>query len=260
MEEQNEHGLTKKERRELRRQLKAQARAKAGSRKFIRSLIIWGAMAVVVVGIIAGLIINAKNKNSDEFLPGEEIVFTSIQEQDWTKGSVDAKVELIEYSDFQCPACLSYYSIIARLSDEYSQDVRVAYRNLPLPTHANGNISAQAAEAAGLQGKFWEMHDKLFENQQSWASERDPKDTFIRYAEEIGLDSERFKSDLTSKQAKDAVEQDVDSYKSFGIPMSTPTFFLNGVKITNPRGYDAFRNIIEQELKLAESKSDAEAQ
>ncbi len=156
---------------------------------------------------------------------------------------------LVEYSDFQCPACAAYYPVVKQLTKEFSQDLHFTYRYFPLSSiHKNARISAQAAEAAGKQNKFWEMHDLLFENQSEWSALSDPKEKFKEYAKFLGLDMEKFQQDLGSKEVKDKVESDYQSGLSLGVN-ATPTFFLNNQKITNPRSYEEFKTKIEETLK-----------
>lgn len=114
-----------------------------------------------------------------------------IRDRDWIKGNESSKVALIEYSDFQCPACAANYNLVKYLEGKYFSDIKFVYRHFPLQQHAQAIPAARAAEAAGAQGKFWEMHDKLFENQDKWADTTTAKDIFKGYAEELGLDMER---------------------------------------------------------------------
>ena len=103
---------------------------------------------------------------------------------------------LIEYSDFQCPACKAYYPVVSKIADELGTKVQVVYRNYPLSQlHKNARTAASAAEAAGKQGKFWEMHDVLFINQEKWSESKDVKRDFSAYAKAIGLSVEQFTQD-----------------------------------------------------------------
>ncbi|MBI3109796.1 DsbA family protein [Candidatus Daviesbacteria bacterium] len=165
------------------------------------------------------------------------------------KGETNAKVTLIEYSDFQCPACAAYYPVVKQLTQEFGQNIYFTYRYFPLSSiHKNARISSQAAEASGKQGKFWEMHDLLFENQNEWSNLPAPKEKFKEYAKFIGLDMEKFQNDLESKEVKERIESDYSSGLSLGVN-ATPTFFLNGVKLQNPKSYEEFKAKIEEFLK-----------
>ena len=125
--------------------------------------------------------------------------------------------------------------------------VRFAYRHFPLPQHKNAKLAATVAEAAGLQGKFWEMHDLIFQNQSDWSEDKNAAILFAKYAQDVGLDLARFQTDVASGDIKAKIENDYKSGVKAGVD-STPSFFLNGKKITNPRNYDEFKNAIEQAL------------
>lgn len=163
---------------------------------------------------------------------------------DYIKGNKEASVTLIEYLDFECEACGAYYPLIKQLAEEFKTDVRFVNRYFPLPGHKNGLPAALAVEAAARQGKYWEMHDKLFEEQKSWGEKRaaDPK-IFEGYAQEIGLNLDQFKKDVASKEVRDRVERDKNSGIKLGVS-GTPTFFLNGEKIPNPKSPEDFKTFI----------------
>jgi protein-disulfide isomerase len=172
-----------------------------------------------------------------------------IVESDHVKGNEDAKVILIEYGDYQCPACGTYYSIVKQLEDNFSNDqLAVVFRNFPLvQLHKNAMTAAKAAEAAAMQGKFWEMHDMLYENQENWSDEGDTEDIFIGYAEELGLDKDKFLSDFNSDTVQQKIDADIFSANRVGVN-ATPTFILNGVKLSNPGGFENMKNRIESTL------------
>lgn len=158
---------------------------------------------------------------------------TEITEFDHVKGDMATSTGgmiIVEYSDFQCPACASRYPIIKEFLAS-STNVKFVYRHFPLTSiHFNAKKAAIAAEAAGLQGKFWEMHDKLFDNQDDWSSMVNPTGKFVGYAKEIGLDTVKFESDLASGDLRLRVDRDMESGTQNKIG-STPTFFVQGVQI-----------------------------
>ena len=211
----------------------------------IKRLFFWLGFLVLITLIVWGLIV-AMNKApvSPNALQAPALVTAA----DHVRGPADASVTLIEYSDFQCPACASYYPLVERLMSGSSTTVRFVYRHFPLYPlpHKNALFASQAAEAAGAQGKFWEMYRVLFENQSDWAELSDVAVSaqFMKYAAEIGLDSNVFKVDFDSDVAKNKIQADRDNGTSIGVN-STPTFFVNGKSITNPRGYDEFKSIID---------------
>lgn len=205
----------------------------------------WGAALLI---ILATFLIITKLTATDD--GGENnLPVAAISDSDWTLGTPEAKVTLIEYSDFQCPACAYFSKIIEQVMVEFDQHVYFAYRHFPLSIHQNSIPSARAAEAAGLQGKFWEMSAKLFENQKTWSVSTAPEEIFTGYAEELGLNLEKFKDDYNSSEVKNAVEDDLDDADSLGLN-STPSFFLNGEKLNqNPRDLNSFRTIIRSALE-----------
>lgn len=166
----------------------------------------------------------------------------------WVKGSATSTVTLIEYSDFECPACASYYWLLKQVTQDMGDRVRFSYRHFPLrQSHRNAQLAAQAAEAAGLQGKFWDMHDRLFETHDTWANKDDARQRFLSYAGELGLDVERFRTDFDSRAVADAVEADFQRGLDAGVRV-TPTFYLNGRDIDHPTSVEEFRQVLQAEL------------
>lgn len=169
----------------------------------------------------------------------------AVSAADHVEGPSDAPVTLIEYSDFQCPACEMYYPVVEKLVSEEPKLVRLVYRHFPLPQHANAPLAAQAAEAAALQGRFWEMYRLLFSKHTEWTESPDPHSIFIGYAKSLGLDMAAFKADIDATSTKAVVTADQAEGIGLGID-STPTFFVNGSAIVNPQSYEAFKALIEE--------------
>jgi len=160
-----------------------------------------------------------------------------VQEDDWTIGSEDAGLVIVEYSDFQCPYCAGVADLLRRLEEIYPDGLRVVFRHLPLDSiHDKAILSAEAAEAAGAQGKFWEMHDLLFARQSEWAmqSPEDALETLTAYAEELGLDGRQFSRDLEKGTYRERVVQKAAEATLLGLG-STPTLFINGQYYNGPR-------------------------
>ena len=161
-----------------------------------------------------------------------------LKSTDHVKWSPDKKNILVEYSDFQCPSCKGAHDILKTIDAsgsanfEITKKVAFVYRYFPLSQiHDKANISAYVAEAAGIQGKFWEMSDLLFDNQQSWSTSNDPQNEFfLKYATELKLNIDQFKKDLSSAVVKDRVNSELKEAEQIGVN-STPTFFLNGQKV-----------------------------
>jgi len=236
--EQDEH-MTKQERRELRQQEKREEELQRHHSRLIKK---WTKILIMffVALSIGGLVWYSATRPTT---PTDELL--SIKTDDWIKGNKDAQVTLVEYLDFECEACGAYYPLVKRLSEEYNDRVRFVIRYFPLPGHKNGLPAALAAEAAGKQEKYWEMYDMLFENQKSWGEKLSPDPSiFEGYAQELGLDLVKFKQDVNSQEVRNRVERDKSSGVKLGI-QGTPSFFLNGKKIENPRGYDDFNALIQ---------------
>jgi protein-disulfide isomerase len=166
-----------------------------------------------------------------------------------TLGSDSSGVVLIEYGDFQCPACGSYHPILKQVKELYKDRVLFQFRHFPLETiHVNARASSRAAEAAGMQNKFWEMHDMLFENQTAWSGAGDPVSIFESYAEALELDMTKFTADYKSATVNATINADITEGKNIGAT-STPTFVLDGQKIENPgASVEAFSAILDEAI------------
>lgn len=145
-------------------------------------------------------------------------------------GKADAPVTLEEFADMQCPPCGKMAEPVKQLERDYRGRLRVIFRHLPLPTHANARDAAFAAEAAGLQGRFWEMHSLLFQEQAVWSQAPEVRALFESYAGALGLDVARFRQDLASEAVRARVAADEKRATTLGVA-TTPTFFLNGVAL-----------------------------
>ncbi|HEX8634044.1 MAG TPA: thioredoxin domain-containing protein [Pyrinomonadaceae bacterium] len=165
-------------------------------------------------------------------------------------GRADAPVLIEEYGDFQCPPCGFLHPILKRLEGEYATQVRVAFRHYPLRTmHKHADEAARAAEAAALQGKFWQMHDLLFEKQNEWKDAPAARPLFLNYARTLGLDLGKFTQDIDSMAVSNRVRSDEAQGSARGVS-GTPTVFVNGREIPFEviTKYDSFRAVIEREL------------
>jgi protein-disulfide isomerase len=198
-------------------------------------------LALVVFGLY-------RLADSDPNIQARQAVSTDTTADTKVKGKADAPVTLIEYSDFQCPACGAYYPLAKKLAEEFPDTLKIVYRHYPLTRiHPNAMPAARAAEAARRQDKFWEMHDMLFEKQKEWSGQSDATETFVSYAQSIGLDIDRFKKDLEDS----SVGVDVKTDQALGDRdkvQGTPTFILNGEKLANPSNYEDFKKKIEDAI------------
>jgi formate-nitrite transporter family protein len=168
-----------------------------------------------------------------------------VSEHDHAEGPADAPLTLVEYGDYQCPYCGAAFPVVKRLQKTLGKKLRFVFRNFPLTqAHPYALIAAEAAEAAALQGKFWEMHDLLFEEQ-----------TFLKpdiihlWAKNIGLDLEKFRNDIKQGVVEKRIKEDRQSGIRSGVN-GTPTFFINGTRYDGPPEYDSLLAALESELAL----------
>jgi protein-disulfide isomerase len=159
------------------------------------------------------------------------------------KGPENALVTIVEVSDFQCPFCSRVGPTIKELMKAYPNDIRIVWANQPLPFHNNAKPAAIAALAAHKQGKFWEMHAKLFANQRGLT-----RDNFVAFAKELGLNVDKFQKDLDDPALKAWVKEDMAEGSKFGVN-GTPASFINGRLVSGAQPFDAFKAIIDEELK-----------
>jgi protein-disulfide isomerase len=165
---------------------------------------------------------------------------------DIRSGPSGAKVTVVEYGDFQCYDCAKFSPIVARLRSEYQDRVLFVSRFLPISSHKYGVLSSQAAYAAHLQGKFWEMSDLLYERQSEWSNSSDPTQLFAAYAGTLGLDLEKFVQDTSATSTIRFVQDERRLALKAGVTR-TPSFFLDGQRI-RPKDYEGFRALIEAAL------------
>jgi len=156
---------------------------------------------------------------------GAELTLPVSADRDHIQGPLDAPLTLLEYGDYQCPYCGAAYPIVKEVQAQLEERLRFVFRNFPITTsHPRAEQAAEAAEAAGTQGKFWEMHDTLYENQDSLGD-----DDLHAYAEQLGLDVARFDADLAEHVHADRVREDFMSGVRSGVN-GTPTFYVNGIR------------------------------
>jgi protein-disulfide isomerase len=162
--------------------------------------------------------------------------YLTVHPDDHLQGSADAAYTLIEYGDYQCPGCGHLFLLIRDLQAELGVMLRIAYRHYPFSgIHPQAQSAAEAAEAAGAQNRFWDMHDLLFENQNALA----PKDLY-RYAERIGLDIKRFREDVKARRYRDLVNEHFRRGVEDGV-YGTPGLFINGIRHNGTPDFDTLR-------------------
>lgn len=206
----------------------------------------FGVILTVIVIAFGAIFFFAKDKASAPNTSGN----SSVQPTSHITGNTDSKVTFVEYADFQCPACATYYPIISQVIEKYKDRVAFQFVNFPLyQTHQNAMASHRVAEAASIQGKFWEMYELLYLNQSQWDRSNTPTTIFEQYATQLGLDIEKFKQDSASSNVNDIIWADINKATSKGVT-ATPTFFINDSRITStPRSLEDFSVLIDEALQ-----------
>lgn len=199
---------------------------------------------LVIVAIIGGAIFLSNNKSGDDggqAAVGSNNVF----------GNTEGVVTLIEYGDFQCPACGQFYPIVKQVKEQLKEDLRFEFKHFPLSQiHPNAIAAHRASQAAATQGKFWEMHDLLYESQSAWNTVSNPATIFEQYATQIGLDKEKYSLDFANSDTLRIINADVAEAKSKGAT-GTPTFYLDGELIddlTQVSSVDSFVALIQAKI------------
>lgn len=189
------------------------------------------ALPLIIIIVTAGLLglIALGSKKAPDYSGGT--VTEDPLSAEWVKGNQQSGIVLMEYSDFQCPACKAYQPLVDQIISQYGDRIAFVYRNFPLTSiHIHADETARVAEAAGLQGKFWEMHDLLFETQGQWENMVNATPIFEDFARQLGLDLERFKVDVSSDAVAQTVANDYARGLRIGV-RGTPSFYLNGTPI-----------------------------
>lgn len=177
---------------------------------------------------------------------GKYLSLPEILDSNAQVGSKDAKVRIVEYSDFQCPYCKLMYSSVKQMISQYGDQILFSYKHLPLSFHPQANNAALASECANEQGKFWQYHDNLFVKQDEW-SKTEGVQKFKDYAVRMGLKAQQFNECLDSKKYQDKVDTDSAEARKFGIN-GTPGMFVNDQFIGGAVSFDELKNVIDGEL------------
>ena len=172
------------------------------------------------------------------------------------RGNPEAPLTLEEFGDFECPSCKNVATFLDQVIKEYHSSVRLIFRNFPLGTHQHSRDAALAAEAAGLQGRYWEMHDMLFREQRVWSSATDAGMWFDTYAETLGLDLNQFRKDVKSDKVRERIESDQDRARSLGVKIA-PTLFVDKREMgPNDRTPEGVRRLVDETVKAKTSTSE----
>ena len=206
---------------------------------------------VIVIGIALStlgsgtLLYRAKRQQLKNIPESESVLAKTNTDSAHIRGNPDAPVTLEEFGDFQCPPCGKFSEFVEELLKEYNSRLRLVFRNFPLSAHEHAREAALAAEAAGLQGKFWEMHDTLYQEQETWTKAPNVRELFESYAGTIGLNVDQFKKDVDGDKARERVDSDRALADFLGVK-ATPTLFINNrpvdPKDKNPEGVRAAIN------------------
>lgn len=241
--------MSKKELKEMRKLEEARRNTlekKANMTKWIAI----GAISTIFIGFFLFLVISLRNGNPDLSDPNNTTVELSNSGNfrvaaNSTTPAEGRPVVITEFADIQCPACKQYHPIMKSVLDLYPETVALNFKHFPINSiHPNANRAAVVAEAANEQGKFFEMVDLLYERQEAWANLPDPEDVFLQYAQEIGLDLAKFRQDLENPELARRVESQRTEGINAGVN-STPSFFVNGIKIQNPSDITGFQVAID---------------
>jgi protein-disulfide isomerase len=191
----------------------------------------------VLVAVIVAVVLMSRRASTEDVTPAQTVnagPSPNVPRQvaagapdPYARGGEKASVTLEEFSDFQCPACGALEPGLRKVVKDYGERVRLTFRNYPLPMHRYAFFAARAAEAAGQQGKFWEMHDALYDNQKEWSDSMEPRVQFDSYATRLGLDVQRFKADMERQDLTDRIKADMQRGNSLNV-RGTPTVYLNG--------------------------------
>jgi protein-disulfide isomerase len=196
-----------------------------------RFLGILAGIAVIFVGIF---LISQQSSN------GTKNNSSSASATNHVEGQGSSGVKLVEYGDYECPVCETYYQPVKDAVGQLSSQIYFQFRNLPLTSiHPNAFAGARAAEAASLQNKFWQMHDALYEHQTDWATSSSPKSFFDQYAKNLSLNVTKFDQDYIGSQVNDSINADLSAFTKTGQSMATPTFFLDGQYLNNSQLIDS---------------------
>lgn len=183
-------------------------------------------LAVVVVGL-GGLFFFSRDTSK------QSVSSSTVSVSNNSTGANTKNVEVLVYGDFQCPACGQFYPIENQVVSSFKDEIKFTFRHFPLEQiHPNARAASRAAEAAGKQGKFFEMHNLLYESQSSWAQLSNPYDQFVANAKSLGLDVTKFESDYASELVNSTINADLKEGNGKGVS-GTPTYYIDGKKMNN---------------------------
>ncbi len=202
-----------------------------------------GVLTLLVIGAIA--FYYGKNNPS---APAETDLL--IREDSQTITAASSTVTLVEFGDYECPACATIAPLVESILKEYEGRLTFVFRNFPLVQHTRAIIAAEAAETAADQGKFWEMNKLLYQKQNEWVASENPESLFAQYATELGMNAAAFSQSLADHKYADKIQRDTEDGRALNIA-ATPTFFINGERLVIQQASD-LKNAIDEALKGAQ--------
>ncbi len=212
----------------------------------------WVILGIILVASV-GLIFVVSSGDSDG-TPTSTSEALELNDNDHVQGAKDASVVVIEYSDFECPACGALYPMTKQVTSLFAEQVTFAYRQFPLVNiHANAMAASRASESAGYQDKFWEMHDMLFERQPEWSGVTNATTIFESYANELGLDIDAYREGVASEETSKTINSSLSIGTNIGVN-ATPTYFVNGEQIPTPQSVEEFSAVIQAALESASNE------
>jgi len=213
--------------------------------------ILVGITVATILALVGGSFFFSKKDSQAITNPSDTKVYDQnliMGDNPHSKGSTNPVVTIVEFGDFQCPACGASFPVTQQLEKEYGDRIKFVFREFPLEQHANAYDSARAAEAAGAQGKFWEMHDKLYETQDDWGEKTGAVTQFEAYAKDLGLDVVQFKKAFSDKTFDSVIQKGLTDGTTLGVN-ATPTFFINGKKMSGVFTLAEWKNLLADYLK-----------
>jgi protein-disulfide isomerase len=214
----------------------------------------WGVIVIIIL-VFVGIFAFSSHKStssggSNSGTPSHHV-----------EGDDQDHVTLVEYGDYECPYCGEYFPTVKQVETEFNNQIQFQFRNFPLVSiHQNAFAGARAAEAASLQGQFWQMHDLLYEEQDSWVSATDPTTYFDSFAKQLGLNISKFETDYASGQVNNTINADIAAGNKLNI-QGTPTFFVDGKQVTIADSVASFEQVIKQAIaKQAPTNAGATSQ
>lgn len=211
------------------------------------SKILAGLGVLTVIAIVVGSFFFTKPPEPKEIDTKPADASLLVREASYRIGNDDAPVRIVEFGDYQCPACGAADPVVKKVLEQYADKVQFVFRHFPLPNHSNAQASSMAAEAAGAQGKYWEMHELLYARQSEWSEKTNATEVFIKFAQEIGINVDDFKKAMDSKAYQANIDSGLTDGNALGVN-STPTFYIQGIKYVGVLSENDFKKYIDEAL------------